>query len=358
MQKLSFIFLAAAFIFSCSKENPDANIAPDLPAGGNERTEEPPNDNSYSITLQSAQSSISFLIAADDGDKAGVWIDLNNNQKREIGEDIRQFRTRITCTLDASKAVKIYGRVKELVCIKNQLTAIAFSKNTVLTSLACSDNLLTSLELLNNTTLKSLSCATNKITSLDLSKNTALTYLDCAFNKLTQLDLSKNALLTELNCSNNLLASLSVSDKPGLKLIYCFDNKLAILTVSNNPLLDRIYCNANHLTSLNITQTPALKYLHCQENQLRELNLSTHSELIELNCSLNNINSAKMLELINNLPSKSAMAKAYIISNDTGEANLLPPVVLFTASYKDIAKNKRWQLFRFMSDGSVAHLNP
>jgi hypothetical protein len=96
------------------------------------------------------------------------------------------------------------------------------------------------------TALESLQCMRNQLTSLDVSKNTLLRTLGCDENQLTSLDLSKNTLLMILDCSYNQLTSLDISTLTALESLQCHDNQLTSLDVSNTALV-YIECYRNQL---------------------------------------------------------------------------------------------------------------
>ena len=110
-----------------------------------------------------------------------VWIDLNNNGIKENNEVISSFHNKYGYSF-SSKTVTIYGKVTELDCSGNQLTALDVSKNSALTN---------------------LECYYNQLKALDVSKNSALKWLHCNDNQLTELNVIKNTKLEDLHCYNN-----------------------------------------------------------------------------------------------------------------------------------------------------------
>ncbi len=123
------------------------------------------------ITLTTAKAvgeKIKLKLNAKSADQAGVWIDLNNNGKKDSGEAVTTFGDYVEYTLD-KQTFTIYGKAIELYCFNNQLTALDVSKNTQ---------------------LKWLYCRNNQLTALDVSKNTKLQWLDCRNNKLSKLNVA------------------------------------------------------------------------------------------------------------------------------------------------------------------------
>ena len=193
-----------------------------------------------------------------------------------------------------------FRNLKELECIRNEMTSLDISNNTALTYLKCAYNKLASLDVSNNKALTKLECYWNyNLTSLDVSNCTALTRLDCYSNPLTSLDVSNCSALTRLDCLNCQLTSLDVSSCTALTYLQCASNKLTSLDVSNNTALTSLYCNSNQLTSLDVSNCTALTNLQCYSNpSLTTLDVSDCTALTSLACFSNQLTS---LDVSNNL---------------------------------------------------------
>ncbi len=239
-------------------------------------------------TTKAIGEKIELQINAEAADQAGVWIDLNNNGKKDDGEAVTTFddKKRVSYIIGA-QTITIYGKITNLNCYFNQLTQLDISKNTALTYLSCYSNQLTELDISQNTALEELDCSSNQLTQLDISKNTALTYLDCNFNQLTQLDISKNTALTYLCCGGNQLTQLDISKNTALTYLYCNFNQLTQLDISKNTALTYLSCGGNQLTQLDISKNTALTDLYCNSNQLTQLDISKNTALHFLWCFSN-----------------------------------------------------------------------
>lgn len=184
-------------------------------------------------TAKEVGETINLTINADEADQADVWIDLNNNGKKDDGEAVTEFgregHVETLFTLGA-QTVSLYGNVTQLTNVDNKLTALDVSGNPLLTV---------------------LNCISNEITSLNVSKNTALVELACRSNKITSLDVSKNQLLEEVLCGGSELTKLTLS----------------------NPVLERIDANYSQLTALDVSGCPVLEELRIQENQFSKESL-------------------------------------------------------------------------------------
>jgi len=120
---------------------------------------------SYSMTFTTTKNlgdSIRLKLDAAEVDKADVWIDLNNNGKKDSGEGNVTFDNWVFYTLGA-QTVTIYGKVTYFNCSDNKLTALDVTKNPALQELLCSYNSLSTLDVSNNTLLMKLYGYRNQI---------------------------------------------------------------------------------------------------------------------------------------------------------------------------------------------------
>ncbi len=289
-------------------------------------------------TAKSVEETLELWIDAVEADRSGVWIDLNNNGKKDDGEAVTTFDSKVSYTLGA-RTVTIYGKVTKLICYNNRLTTLNVSNNKELWSLDCGVNQLTSLDVSNNSSLTELSCQKNQLATLDVSNNPALTELWCYENRLTTLDVSKNIKLSFLSCLSNQLTSLNVSNNKELYKLYCYENQLISLDVSSNKKLGVLSCYENQLTSLDVSNNKELWSLDCGVNQLTTLDVTNCHGLERLLCDINKISGAGMDKLVNSLPDRKGKEKGYFRVIDTEspvEENTI------TAAQVAIAKAKNW----------------
>ncbi len=175
----------------------------------------------YMITFTTAKAigeEIKLTINAKKEDRADVWIDLNNNGKRDNGEYVFFSDYNTDTYRIKSQTITIYGKIMLFRCYKNDIQSLNVSKNNALTYLSCRNNHLTSLDVSKNTALTKFWCYDNKLTNLDVSKNTQLKLLYFSTNQLTSLDVSKNTVLTKLFCDNNHLTRLNVANGNNTKM--------------------------------------------------------------------------------------------------------------------------------------------
>ncbi len=317
-------------------------------------------------TTKAVGEAIKLAMKADEQDKKHIWIDLNNNRKKDANEGDVQFYSDWPKDNDykaytlGNQTIRVYGRVKGfhtdtkwekqnrigqnitnldiskneelevLTCSSNQLTSIDVSKNINLNNLLCggnqlnnldisqnrelqvlicNENQLKKLDVTRNTQLYQLSCDNNNISNLDVANNIKLLWLTCEGNKLSSLDISNNKKLLRLECGSNQLNSLDVSNNTYLQILKCGSNQLTSLDVSNNTKLLRLSCDNNQITSLDVSQNLKLEELYCNRNQLNRLDLSQNTDLVILQCVRNQLSS---LDVSNN----TNLQKLYCFGNE------------------------------------------
>ena len=113
-----------------------------------------------------------------------------------------------------------------------------------------------------------LYCYNNQLTALDVQGCTALKELWCWKNQLTALNVQGLTALQSLVCDRNRLTALNVQDLPALQGLACDSNRLTALNVQDLPALQGLVCDSNRLTALNVQGCTALKYLRCCDNRL------------------------------------------------------------------------------------------
>ncbi|MBS9766324.1 MAG: hypothetical protein KGV44_02135 [Flavobacteriaceae bacterium] len=240
-------------------------------------------------TEKNIGETIELIINANEEDRKNVWIDLNDNGKKDSGEAVTSSKySKVSYTL-GSRTIRLYGKVAYLICGSNKLIQLNISNNTGLTDLGVQGNQLTSLDVSNNTQLKYLNCDNNKLTQLNVSNNTKLKTLFVQSNQLTSLDVSHNLQLRELYCATNQLISLDITNNTQLSGLYCDRNQLTSLNISNNRELRYLECKSNQLTSLDVSNNTQLLYLECKSNQLTSLDIRSNTQLKSLNSDNNQL---------------------------------------------------------------------
>lgn len=190
-------------------------------------------------------------IGATIANRPNVWIDLNNDGQQQPEEKVTTFPKYVEYTL-RSQTIVVYGKVSELQCPNQKLTALDVSKNPTLTVLGCSRNQLKGLNVSNNPILYYLSCARNPLHRLDVSKNPDLRRFFCHESQLTTIDVSKNSNLWEFDCSKNRLTTIDVSKNAKLRRFNCSENQLKTLDISKNIDLRYVECHTNYIKGGNM----------------------------------------------------------------------------------------------------------
>lgn len=241
---------------------------------------------------------IKLYLDAGYDDKKDVWIDLNNNGKKDMDEEVTKFKEMVSYTLK-SQTLSIYGNVTALHCDNNQITVIDVRGHRTLRGIMCGENKLTSLDLRGCTALESLWCINNELTSLNIRECVNIIDIYCWKNQLTSLDVSGCRALKIIHCYENKLTTLNIKECVGLWDIYCYDNQLTSLDVSSCKALEDLRCQNNQLTSLNVSGCTALNRLECNNNQLTTLDVSGCNALIKLWCNENKLTKLNTKKCVN-----------------------------------------------------------
>ena len=147
-----------------------------------------------------------------------------------------------------------------------------------------------------------LSCDWNRLTALNVQGLTALQELNCSGNRLTALNVQGLTALKELYCYGNQLTELNMQGLTALQMLDCDGNQLTELNVQGLTALRYLLCYNNRLTALNVQGCTALEGLICYNNQLTELNVQGLTALRELDCWSNRLNADAFKKLFDDLP--------------------------------------------------------
>ena len=202
-----------------------------------------------------------------------------------------------------------------------------------------------------------LSCSYNKLTALNVQGLTSLQELVCWSNQLAELNVQGCASLQKLNCSHSRLTALNVQGLTSLQELGCHKNKLTELNVQGLTALQTLACSYNQLANLNVQGCTSLQYLNCYDNQLTALNVQGLTDLQRLNCYVNQLNAQAMTEVLNALPTREAgddaIAMLYTEEKNYTEGNckdLTQPESLKKAL--EGAKKRNWTLKKVDVNGS------
>ena len=262
--------------------------------------------------------------------------------------------TELSCGYNQLTALNVQGltALQTLSSNDNQLTELNVQGLTALQGLRCGKNQLTALNVQGLTALKSLECYSNQLTALNVQGLTALQTLYCSDNQLTELNVQGLTALKSLNCSDNQLTALNVQGLTALQWLGCWSNQLTELNVQGLTALRGLECGGNRLTELNVQGLTALQTLWCS-NQLTELNVQGLTALNALWCYSNKLNADAFKKLFDDLPvrTESDDAKCYLYTEETGvsEGNhtdfTAPPDL--AAAFNNAKNNKKWKMYKW-----------
>ena len=169
------------------------------------------NKTTYAVLTTDKKHSIRIYLDAEERDREGVWIDINNNGVYDSGVDATpesfiDDEGNHYYTLKSS-TFRIYGNITKLNVWSQELSVIDVSRCRNLKFLGCWNNNLTNGLYLGEAiySLQILGIGKNPIARIDLSKAVRLKDLsapDCP--KLESLDLKNNRALKTLNLEDSL----------------------------------------------------------------------------------------------------------------------------------------------------------
>ena len=237
--------------------------------------------------------------------------------------------TELECSLNKLTALNVQSltALQKLDCSRNQFVKLNVSGLTALQSLDCSWNhWIKSLNVQGLTSLQELSCDHNKLTELDLQGLTALQKLKCSVNKLDKLNVQGLTSLQRLECEYNGIIALDLQGLTSLGYLDCSQNQLKTLNASGLTALQQLWCSNNKLTTLDLQGCTALEKLSCWDNNLNALNVQGCTTLKSLICWCNKLNAQAMTKLLKALPARKvsddAEAQLYTEqSQSTSEGN-------------------------------------
>ena len=235
--------------------------------------------------------------------------------------------TELDCSLNKLTALNVQSltALQKLDCSRNQFVKLNVSGLTALQNLDCSWNhWIKSLNIQGLTSLQELSCNHNALTELDLQGLTALQKLKCSVNKLDKLNVQGLTSLQRLECEYNEIIALDLQGLTSLGYLDCSQNQLKTLNASGLTSLQQLWCSNNKLTTLDVQGCIALEKLSCWNNNINALNVQGCTTLKSLICWCNKLNAQAMTKLLKALPAREvsddAEAQLYTEQN-TSEGN-------------------------------------
>ena len=284
-----------------------------------------------------------------------IELDCDSNQLTALNVQGLSALQTLICGNNQLTELNVQGltALQELGCYNNQLTALNVQGLTALQGLSCGRNQLTALNVQGLTALKELWCGYNQLTELNVQGCTALYYLICVDNQLTTLDVQGLTALRWLSCHCNQLTALNVQGLPALKELGCGGNQLTELNVQGLTALESLDCGSNQLTELNVQGLTALQRLWCWGNQLTALNVQGLTALKWLSCYNNKLTAQAFTKLFDDLPARqdSDKGECILYTEESGvtEGNhkdfSTPPDL--AAAFNNAKNNKKWKMYKW-----------
>ncbi len=248
-------------------------------------------NNKMTLTVEKEGDKVTFNFDTPSGMLTHVWVDVNNNGKKDEGEKGASGYA-YTCQ---STTVNIYGPITRFDIFEGRnVKTFDASGNTDLLKLKLRNcDKLTSFDISKNTKLEKLAIDNTyaygevALKSMDISKNTNLQYLSLDRLKLEALDVSKNTKLLKIHLYNAEIPALDLSKNTELKYLFCYSAGISKLDLSKNTKLKDLYCSENKISSLNLSANTELTSLGCSNNLITELDISKNTKIVNLYCNDN-----------------------------------------------------------------------
>jgi len=286
------------------------------------------------MTSKAIGESITLEFAEEDL-KNDIWIDLNNDHRKDVDELVTNKRNVYTIQ---SQVFHICGEISKLDCHDDELTIVSTYNNEALQELRCDHNHLDRLFLTDNSKLTELHCQSNDLTYLNLGENSELKTLSCEDNQIEFIYISEPQFSSlqhgEVVWSKDAEAMYNIhkfsyddvsyielvtTKKIGetVRLVFSEEelSRAIWIDLNNNKIQDdgealtainalytlqsqtfRIYgpvtflnCSRCELTSLDMGRNHSLDTLYCFANQLTTLDVRGQECLWIMDCSNNSI---------------------------------------------------------------------
>ncbi len=164
------IVVVAQFLASCFKDSGDSPTVERPKSKYGEILDQESVKYGYMVLKKNDKTNNwSFSLECKEISKPNVWIDFNNNGKKDEKEAITDIGFEVESIVQ-SQVITIYGEVTHLNCKNNSIVILDTSENTSLQTLNCANNLLSELNFAKNTRLSELHFFGNKITKDEMEK--------------------------------------------------------------------------------------------------------------------------------------------------------------------------------------------
>lgn len=176
-----------------------------------------------------------------------AWIDLNGNDKKDPGEELKDGDNYVTLQ---RQEMKIHGDFAQLNFDDMELTRIQLNKNTQVSLISAEK--LKEFHAGECQHLLSLFTGT-KLEKVDVRNCKELKTFSTR-GKIKELDLTGCKALEKIYCSKGELTTLNLKGLKNLKEVDCYSNNLTSVQLGENPALMKIDLQYNRLTASTITE--------------------------------------------------------------------------------------------------------
>jgi len=190
---------------------------------------------------------VTFTAKANDGYRVGTWVISPSKALQSGGED-RSPTATVKITADTTVSVNF----EEIP--KGVILTLSPNKLTIKVSAKTADGKPIEVEGCTETTLASDTDAELHATGTTVTLRGKITELKCSDNELTALDVRELTALKNLGCFRNRLTALNVQGLTSLETLGCQGNQLTTLDISGLSALKRLGCHNNKINAEEMTK--------------------------------------------------------------------------------------------------------
>lgn len=237
-----------------------------------------------------------------------IIIDTNANSQIEVSEALTVYQLEFYSSgITDLNGITSFTNLKNLKASLIDVTTINLNGLNNLQVLDIgSFNFLQSITLSNFPQLQYVKVSNSmNLTSVTLDNLPVLSQVVINSNtNLSSVILTNLPALANLNCtSNNGLQQLTLTNFPLLTQVALDNNSLTSLQLVNVPMINKLVANNNEFNNLNLSMLPNLQEISLVFNQLTTLDLNANPLLHTVYVSENNLQSLKIKNGGQNLPS-------------------------------------------------------
>lgn len=268
--------------------------------GGKNNPEKVTNYVAFLISedLEDEYKTLFLFIDAKPEDRKNVWIDKNENGKKDSGEEITKFGLHYDkeneLKFTAKKELRLHGKVTHLAGRTN----FRFSKFTS-------------------------------------GVNKDLTYLDLSTNFMKEIDISGLSNLQYLSLRNNVIEKLDLTKFHKLKVLDLGYTNYFSTVLDNCTDLEYLDLSARYYSGFSMKHFTKLRTLIVRNNELEEFDVSTLTGLEGLDLTGNRMKKDALEKLYKSLPNRRGLVPGVLLIKGN------PGAVL---ANHQLAQDRNWQV--------------